>query len=67
MKRIRVTIDDGIDKDCNLLIKEYDVLNACRVYSRGQNLHIVPFYSDETQEIIIEFDRDILDVSGIEI
>lgn len=33
MKRIRVTIDDGIDSDCNLLTKEYDVLNAQRVYS----------------------------------
>ena len=67
MKRIRVTIDDGIDKDCNLLTKEYDILNAQRVYSNGQNLHIIPFYSDEAQEIVIEFGRDILDVSGIEI
>jgi hypothetical protein len=65
MKRIRVTIDDGIDEDCNLLTKEYDVLNAQRVYSNGQNLHIIPFDSEE--EIVIELGRFILDVSGIEV
>ncbi len=65
MKRIRVTIDDGIDSDCNLLTKEYDVLNAQRVYSNGQNLHIIPFDSEE--EIVIELGRMVLDVSGIEV
>lgn len=65
MKRIRVTIDDGIDEDCNLLTKEYDILNAQRVYSHGQNLHIIPFDSEE--EIIIELGRMVLDVSGIEV
>jgi hypothetical protein len=65
MKRIRVTIDDGIDDDCNLLTKEYDVLNAQRVYSNGQNLHIIPFDSEE--EIVIELGRFIIDVSGIEV
>jgi len=65
MKRIRVTIDNGIDKNCNLLTKEFDVLNAQRVYSKESKLHIVPFDSDK--EITIEFDRDILYIEGIEV
>jgi hypothetical protein len=65
MKRIRVTIDNGIDKDCNLLTKEFDILNAQRVYSKESKLHIVPFDSDK--EITIEFDRDILYIEGIEV
>lgn len=63
MKRIRVTIDDGIDKDCNPLSKEFDVLNAQRVYSKGNKIHIVP----STEEIVIEFDSEILYVEGIEV
>jgi hypothetical protein len=65
MKRIRVTIDNGIDKDCNLLTEDFDVLNAKRVYSKESKLHIVPFDSDK--EITIEFDRDILYIEGIEV
>jgi hypothetical protein len=65
MKRIRVTIDDGIDKDCNPVTKEFDVLNAQRVYSNGCDLKIIPKKSD--QEITIEFDREILYIEGIEV
>jgi hypothetical protein len=65
MKRIRVTIDNGIDRDCNLLTEEFDVLNAQRVYSKESKLHIIPFDSDK--EITIEFDKEILYIEGIEI
>ena len=65
MKRIRVTLDNGIDKDCNLLTEEFDVLNAQRVYSKESKLHIIPFDSDK--EITIEFDKEILYIEGIEI
>ena len=65
MKRIRVTIEDGLDKDCNLLTEDFDVLNAKRVYSKESKLHIVPFDSDK--EITIEFEKEILYIEGIEI
>ncbi|CAB5226221.1 hypothetical protein UFOVP760_1 [uncultured Caudovirales phage] len=65
MKRIRVTIENGIDEDCNPLTREFDILNAKRVYSKESKLHIVPFDSDK--EITIEFDREILYIEGIEI
>jgi hypothetical protein len=64
VKRIRVTIDNGIDMNCNLLTKEFDVLNAQRVYSKECNLKIIP---KNGEEITLEFDREILYIEGIEI
>lgn len=64
MKRIRVTIDNGIDEDCNTLTREFDVLNAQRVYSKGWDLKIIP---KGGKEITIEFDREILYIEGIEV
>jgi hypothetical protein len=64
MKRIRVTIDNGIDKDCNPLTKEFDVLNAQRVYSKECDLKIIP---KNGEEITIEFDREILHIEGVEV
>ena len=64
MKRIRVTIDNGIDKDCNPLTKEFDVLNAQRVYSKECDLKIIP---KNGEEITIELGQMVLDVSGIEV
>ena len=64
MKRIRVTIDSGIDEDCNPLTREFDVLNAQRVYLKGWDLKIIP---KGGEEITIEFDREILYIEGIEV
>jgi hypothetical protein len=64
MKRIRVTIDNGIDSDCNLLTREIDVIDAQRVYSKGTDLKIVP---KSGEEITIEFNKEILYVEGIEV
>ena len=64
MKRIRVTIENGLDRDCNLLTREFDVLNAKRVYLKGWDLKIIP---KGGEEITIEFDREILYIEGVEV
>lgn len=66
MKTIRVEIDNGIDNDCNLLMKDIIINNAQRVYKDGYNkIKIIPFKS--TEEITIEFEREVIYIEGVEI
>lgn len=58
MKRIRATISDGIDEDCNLLFTNVDILNAQKVYINYNNLNLTPKNGGE--EIVIEFNKEIL-------
>jgi hypothetical protein len=65
MKRIRATISDGIDEDCNLLFDNVDILNAQRAYINGNSINIIPRNGGD--EITIEFNKEILYLDGLEI